>query len=118
MYIDELIGLFEGAAGAFPGFSSPALSDELRAELTARKYDVQDQAFIEVILKDDASDLAGSFTEAFGKAAGKFAEGAERQEFLASEGAKKEAIRIFIASLEHLINFYHSSLIGKHFSST
>lgn len=118
MYIDELIGLFEGAAGAFPGLSSPALLDELRAELAARKYDLQDQALIEVILKDDAEDLTGSFTAAMAKTADKFGEGSQRQEFLSGEEAKKEAIRIFIASLEHLINFYHSSLIGKHFSST
>ena len=43
---------------------------------------------------------------------------AEKEEFLKSDEIKKEAIRIFIASLEHMINYYHTSMIGKHFSST
>ncbi|MCL4243589.1 MAG: hypothetical protein KJ002_00400 [Candidatus Dadabacteria bacterium] len=117
-YVDELVQVFEGAIVEIPGLGSPALKDELRTEVIARKYDLQDEGFIEVILRDDRKDLAGSFTEAMNGILGRLSSDAEREEFLKSDEIKKEAIRIFIASLEHMINYYHTSMIGKHFSST
>ncbi len=117
-YIDELVQVFEGVLEQFPGLGSPALSGELRAALLARKYDLQDEGFIEVILRDDQKDLKESFAGAMNGMLGKLASDAEREEFLRGDKIKKEAIRIFIASLEHMINYYHTSMIGRHFSST
>ena len=117
-YIDELVQFFEGAVEGFPGLGSPALLDELRAELLARKYDLQDEGFIEVILRDDGKDLAVSFTDALNGLVGRLLSDGEREELLKGDKIKKEAIRIFIASLEHMINYYHTSMIGRHFSST
>jgi len=117
-YVDELVQVFEGALEGIPGLGSPALSGELRAEIVSRKYDLQDEGFIEAILKQDGKDLAGSFTDAIKGIIAKLPSDAEREEFLKSDEIKKEAIRIFIASLEHMINYYHTSMIGKHFSST
>ncbi len=117
-YIDELVQVFEGALEEIPGLGAPALSDKLRAEIISRKYDLQDEGFIEAILKQDKKDLAGSFTDAMKDIIAKLPSDGEREEFLKSDEIKKEAIRIFIASLEHMINYYHTSMIGKHFSST
>jgi len=116
--IDELVQVFERVAEGFPGLGSPALSDELRAELVKRKYDLQDEGFIEVILRDDQKDLKESFAGALSALLGRLASDTEREEFLKNDEIKKEAIRIFIASLEHMINYYHTSMIGRHFSST
>ncbi|HSC34878.1 MAG TPA: hypothetical protein VLG45_06350 [Thermodesulfobacteriota bacterium] len=118
MYIDELIDLFGTAATGFPALKSERVTDGLRRAIEGRKYDLQDEALIEVILRQDSRDLVESFTEAYGSALNRFNDEAARTEFLDGGGAEKEAIRIYIASLEHLINYYHTSLIGKHFSST
>jgi len=113
MYIDELIELFSNAAGRFPMLGTDGAGDELRRALEGRKYDLQDEALIEAILKQDRRDFIDSFTEAF--ASHLDGTGSEDTD---GEDALKDAIRIYIASLEHMINYYHTSLIGKHFSST
>jgi hypothetical protein len=109
MYIEDLIKLFGTASGRFPALGIDSAGEELRRALEGRKYDLQDEAIIEAILKQDSKDLIESFTEAYGPMSDGFKDGGE---------AVKEAIRIYIASLEHMINYYHTSLIGKHFSST
>ncbi|MCC6713124.1 MAG: hypothetical protein IT344_07160 [Candidatus Dadabacteria bacterium] len=117
-YVDELVQVFEGALEGIPGLGSPALSDELRAEIVSRKYDLQDEGFIEAILRQDREDFTASFADVMKDMIAKLPSDAEREEFLKSDETKKEAIRVFIASLEHMINYYHTSMIGKHFSST
>ena len=117
-YIDELVQVFESSLEGFLGLGAPALSDGLKTALLARKYDLQDEGFIEVILRDDQKDLKESFVGAMNGLLGRLASDTERKEFLKSDQVKKEAIRIFIASLEHMINYYHTSMIGRHFSST
>lgn len=118
MYIEELIDLFGTAAAGFPALKSERVTEELRLAIEGRKYDLQDESLIEVILKQDRNDLIESFTDAYVSILNGLGDEAARTEFLDGGGAEKEAIRIFIASLEHLINYYHTSLIGKHFSST
>lgn len=109
MYIEDLIKLFGAASGRFPALGTDITREELRRALEGRKYDLQDEAIIEAILKQDSKDLIESFTEAYGPLSDGFKDGEE---------AVKEAIRLYIASLEHMVNYYHTSLIGKHFSST
>ena len=113
MYIDELIELFGTASGRFPALGTDSAKEELRRAVEGRRYDLQDEALIEAILKQDSRDLIDSFTEAYAS----LLDGNESG-YADSDGALKEAIRIYIASLEHMINYYHTSLIGKHFSST
>ncbi len=118
MYIDELIDLFSTAAADFPTLQTERVSDGLRRAIEGRKYDLQDEALIEVILRQDRNDLIESFADAYVSILNGLGDEAARTEFLDGDGPEKEAIRIYIASLEHLINYYHTSLIGKHFSST
>ncbi|MEW6143882.1 MAG: hypothetical protein AB1598_02575 [Thermodesulfobacteriota bacterium] len=109
MYVEELLRVFDTAAADFPALGTERAREELRRAIEGRKYDLQDEALIEVIVRQDSRDLVESFTEAYGALSGGLEDGDE---------AVKEAIRVYIASLEHLINYYHTSLIGKHFSST
>ena len=118
MYEDELIVLFDTAATEFPSLKTERVKEELRRAIEGRKYDLQDGALIEVILKQDSGDLLESFTTAFASVLNGLSDENARAGFFDGDGAGKEAIRIYIASLEHLINYYHTSLIGKHFSST
>jgi hypothetical protein len=109
MYIEELLRVFDAAAAGFPVLQTERAREELRRAIEGKKYDLQDQALIEAIIRQDSRDLVESFAEAYGPLSGGLEDGDEDV---------KEAIRIYIASLEHLINYYHTSLIGKHFSST
>lgn len=113
MYIDDLIELFGTVSERFPALGTDGAGEELRRALESRKYDLQDEAMIEAILKQDSRDLLDSFTEAYASQMGGTGSGD-----VDGEEALKEAIRIYIASIEHMINYYHTSLIGKHFSST
>ncbi|GEM_PF-803038 len=118
MYVDDLIDLFGTAAAGFPALRTERVTEELRRAIVGRKYDLQDEALIEVIIRQDSRDLIESFTEAYGPVLNGIEDESGNTEYPDGDGPEKEAIRIFIASLEHLINYYHTSLIGKHFSST
>lgn len=114
----ELIELFDAAAEGFPALKSERVREELRQAIEGRKYDLQDTAIIEAILRQDSRDLIESFTEAYTAVLKRLENESGNPEYPAGDGPEKEAIRMYIASLEHLINYYHTSLIGKHFSST
>ena len=116
MYIDNLIILFEEAISKYEISDPSGLRNELERGLESRKYDLQDEAMIETILKEDRDELLESFTDAIDRVLGERGMGAV--EYLTTEEGKREAVRVYITSLEHMINFYYNSLVGKHFSST
>jgi hypothetical protein len=118
MYIEELIRLFDTAAGAFPVLGTDSAKEELRRAIEGRRYDLQDEALIEAILKQDTRDLVDSFTEAYASHLHGSKRDTAEAEHADGDASVKEAVRIYLASLEHMINYYHTSLIGKHFSST
>ena len=104
MYIDELVEVFESAVSDMPELNDSEIIALLRKSIEAKKYDLQDQGLIEAILREDKDELVDSLKQGLAN--------------IESEDIKKEAINIFIASLEHLINYYYNNVIGKHFSST
>lgn len=118
MYVDDLLRLFDTAVESFPELRTDRVRADLRSAIEDRRYDLQDESMIEVILKQDSRELLDSFASIYESALSGFDDDALRAEFKDGDGAIKEAIRIYIASLEHVINYYHTSLIGKHFSST
>jgi len=115
MYIDDLIRVFDRASGRYSELRSPKVKEKLTAALKAKKYDIQDEGLIEAILKDDTDDLVESFQNTLEIHIGG---NDEVSKYLRSEEGIKESIDIFIASLEHMMNFYYNSLIGRHFSSS
>ena len=108
MYIDDLIEVFKKAVSEHPELSVEDVFDLLRKDIEAKKYDHQDQGLIEAILREDKKDLIEPVEEWL----------KDKSTDLSGEDIKKEAINIFIASLEHLINYYYNNVIGKHFSSS
>jgi hypothetical protein len=118
MYIDELLLAFEKAVSDFPELNNREVTDLLREDLIAKKYDLQDEGLIEAVLREDEKDLIESFVESFEKNLSLLNEDISMSELLKRDDIKKEAISIYIASLEHLINYYYNNVIGKHFSST
>jgi len=117
MYIDELLLVFEKAVSDFPELNNQEAMDLLRAGIVAKKYDLQDEGLIEALLREDKKELVESLEQGLHQMVLKL-EGEQRTTYLETDEAKKEAINIFIASLEHLINYYYNNVIGKHFSST
>ena len=105
MYIDDLVEVFDRAVSDFPELSSAEISKSLREGLVAKKYDLQDEGLIEAILREDKHELVEPLKQGLNS-------------IEKTEDIKKEAIKIFIASLEHLIDYYYNNVIGKHFSST
>lgn len=108
MYIDDLIDVFEKVVSGSPELKTDDVLDLLRKGIEAKKYDLQDQGLIEAILREDEKDLIEPLQEWL----------KDKSSDLSGEDIKKEAINIFIASLEHLINYYYNNVIGKHFSSS
>jgi hypothetical protein len=114
MYVDDLVKVFEEALSKYGVVGAGPLNDELKQGLQSRKYDLQDVAMIETIIKQDRDELLESFIEALDRDLGN----SEPEGYLNTEEGKREAVRLYITSLEHMINFYYNSLVGKHFSST
>ena len=118
MYLEELVSLFESASERFPQLKNERVTEALRLAIRGKKYDLQDKALIEAILRDDSEELTDSFLSALQKISENLAEDENISDYLSSEEGTREAVNIYIASLEHLINFYYNNLVGKHFSST
>jgi len=114
MYADDLVTIFEDALSKYGVLVPGPLNDELKQGLISRKYDLQDEAMIETIIKQDRDELLESFIDALDREL----ENIEPDDYLNSEEGMREAVRLYITSLEHMINFYYNSLVGKHFSST
>ena len=108
MYIDDLVIVFENTVSDIPMLNDVETLNMLRDSLEAKKYDLQDEGLIEAILREDKQELVDSMKQGF----------EDGNIDLKSDDIKKEAINFFIASLEHLIDYYYNNVIGKHFSST
>ena len=117
MYIDELVSTFEAAVSDYTELDNQETFALLRASIAAKKYDLQDEGLIEAVLREDKKELVESLEQGLHQMVLNL-EVEERATYLKTDEAKKKAINIYIASLEHLINFYYNNVIGKHFSST
>ncbi|MEQ9618758.1 MAG: hypothetical protein RIG61_06255 [Deltaproteobacteria bacterium] len=118
MYLEELVALFESASDCFPQLKNERTREELRLAIRGKKYDLQDKALIEAIIRDDSEEITDSFLSGLEKIRGNLDKDRNMDDYLKSTEGTREAINIYIASLEHLINFYYNNLVGKHFSST
>ncbi len=108
MYIDDLVEVFQSIVSDVSDLNDSETLNMLRKSIEAKKYDLQDEGLIEAILREDKQELIDSMQQGF----------EDGNINLESEDIKKEAINFFIASLEHLIDYYYNNLVGKHFSST
>ena len=108
MYIDHLLEVFKSVVSKYSKLNDDNILEILKEEIEAKKYDLQDQGLIEAILREDKKDLVEPLEDFLN----------DNNSELNNQDIKKEAIKIFIASLEHLINYYYNNVIGKHFSSS
>jgi len=108
MYIEELIIVFKQAVADFPELNNIEVIEFLKVSIEKKNYDLQDEGLIEAILREDKHELVDSLKQGL----------SDLDNLGDNQDIKKEAIQIYIASLEHLINYYYNNVIGKHFSST
>ena len=115
MYIDDLLKLFDKASGRYHELRTPKVKEALRKAIEAQKYDLQDEGLIEAIVRDEEKEFIESYQEALELEIGGMD---EVSKFLSSKDGIDAAVGVFIKSLDHLINYYYNSLIGRHFSSS
>jgi len=108
MYIEDLVIVFEQAVSDYPELKNREVIEFLKVSIEAKKYDLQDEGLIEAIIREDKHELVDSLQQGLN----------ELDNLKEADDIKNEAINIYIASLEHLINYYYNKVIGKHFSST
>ncbi|MGI9534780.1 MAG: hypothetical protein ACR2NW_07500 [Thermodesulfobacteriota bacterium] len=116
MYIDELITVFESTLKEnYPEPVNSELTSNLSMAISNKKYDVQDQALIETVLREDRD----SFTEEFSDTL-KTRLDLEKNlsAFINSEDGQTEIINLFLKSIEHIIDYYYNNIISKQFSSS
>ena len=113
---EELVREFlEIAEANFPEMDSRAGAEALRAEIKRRKYDLQDEALMEAVLRNEKGEFVNSFLEALER---RLEKEKDRKAFFLSERGRDEVASLFAAGTEHTIDHYYNALIGKHLSSS
>ncbi|MGQ0793918.1 MAG: hypothetical protein ACT4NX_07525 [Deltaproteobacteria bacterium] len=109
MDIRPLLEVFDKALYSSNGFPLAKAEEILRASLNERgRFDPQDEALIEAILRDGDRLFEKSFAESVEG----YKSGLPLGEvFGADESHAADAVRIFIGILENLINYYYSAMI-------
>jgi hypothetical protein len=110
-----LLDIFEKTLrNNYPDIPVNNMTMQLKKSLQKRKYDIQDEAIIEAILKDKEEPLEEAFMENLQLymnnkigSEGDFSRTRERQE---------EIVEIFIFNLEKLIDYFYNALLNKHFT--
>ena len=114
--MEELLRVFEEIAREnFPELDIEKFSLALRQEIKRKKYDLQDKTLLETALRDDRSTFKNSFLEMLEEKAAREDGG---KVFILSDKGRDEAISILMTNVEHTIDYYYNTIIGKHFSAS
>ena len=114
--IEELLRVFEEIAREnFPELDLEKFSLALREEIKKKKYDLQDEALLEAALRDDRDTFKNSFLEMLEEKAAREDGG---KAFIFSDKGREEVISILMTNVEHTIDYYYNTIIGKHFSAS
>jgi hypothetical protein len=114
MNIDELLNDFEKMLGKYPDWPVGKIKELLRQSLP--KFDIQDEAMIEALLRDKDNILDKSFTESIENYLENTVLESHREDFLKSEEGQKKVVEIFISVLQNLIDYFYHIILTKQFS--
>ncbi len=114
MYIDELLIIFNSSLNKFPRIGITETHIDLKEKLVNKNYDIQDQAIIEAIIRDDRQTLEEGFEEVLEIISNKIEISNDIEDTLLNN----EITDSIIKSLEYTIDFYYNTMVSKHFSST
>ena len=114
--MEELLRVFEEIAREnFPELDLEKFLPALREEIKKKKYDLQDETLLETALRDDRNTFKDSFLEMLEERASREDGG---KAFLLSDEGRDETISILMTNVEHTIDYYYNTIIGKHFSAS
>ncbi|MXW21984.1 MAG: hypothetical protein F4X55_02525 [Candidatus Dadabacteria bacterium] len=114
--MEELLRVFEEITREnFPELDLEKFLPALREEIKRKKYDLQDETLLETALRDDRKTFKDSFLEMLEEKAAR--EDGGKAFFLSDEG-QSETISILMTNVEHTIDYYYNTIIGKHFSAS
>ncbi len=99
--------------GNFPELSAREVKELLRQNLP--KFDTQDDAIIEALLRDKDKILEKSFIESVDNYL-KNADLENHGNFLKSEEGQKIIVETFISVIHNLIDYFYNALLTKQFS--
>src|SRR5713101_7710417 len=114
MNIDELLNAFEKMLDKYPDRPVREIKELLRQSLP--KFDIQDEAIIEALLRDKDSILDKSFTESIENYLENTVLESDRRDFLKSEEGQKKVVEIFVSVLQNLIDYFYHIILTKQFS--
>ncbi len=115
-YINSLMIIFQDGLQRIPEVNPYEFDGILKQSLTAKKYDLQDEAIIEAILQEKERSFEKSFFEGFEYHLNRLDSDLKRIDYLHTEEGIKEIITLFLTHLDQTINYYYNSLLNKHFS--
>jgi len=111
MCASNLSAVFKSCVSEFAGDIPDRVFADFESAFKNRKYDTQDKAIIEAVLKREADSLKHSFAESFGV-------WLKKNESARSDAEKSaKASEVFFASLENLIDYFYNKIITGQFSS-
>lgn len=111
MCASNLSEVFKSCVSEFAGDIPDSVFADFETAVRNRKYDIQDKAIIEAVLKREADSLKHSFSESFGV----WLKKNEPGNWNAAKSAKVSGI--FLASLETLIDYFYNKIITGQFSA-
>jgi hypothetical protein len=113
MNTDGLLDAFEKMLSKYPDWPMREIKELLRQNLP--KFDIQDEAMIEALLRDKDNILDESFTESIENYLENAVLESDRRDFLKSEEGQKKVVEIFISVLQNLIDYFYHIILTKQF---
>jgi hypothetical protein len=114
MDIDELLNAFERMLDKYPDLPNGEIKELLRQSLP--RFDIQDEAMVEALLRDKDKTLDKSFTESIENYLENEVLEGDRRDFLRSEEGQKKVVEIFISVLQNLIDYFYHIIITRQFN--
>lgn len=108
--------VFESIFDKYPDIPRGKTIGLLVSEIEKKKFDLQDEVFIENALADKEHPIATQFFDSI-KAysdTNRFSE-EKLREFLSTDEGASLVIDVFLQNVESTINFYYNAVISKHF---
>jgi hypothetical protein len=116
--MNDLMSVFESVLSKYPELPVDSAKGMLRQHLEKKKFDVQDGAIIEAVLKDKDKSLEESFRDGLDDHLDRIKAETNLDDYLKSEEGQDKVVEIFLFNLENLINYFYNVLIAKHFAGS
>ena len=114
MNTDRLLNTFEKILGKYQDWPLREMRESLRQSLP--KFDIQEEAMIEALLRDKDNILDKSFMESIENYLENAVPESVRRDFLKSEEGQKRVAEIFVSVLHNLIDYCYHIILTKQFS--